>query len=379
MNDEIIQDLKTFSIRDLNSLIKYYKIDPKLPTNTILNELVNKIYKKGNIETRNQEQKRKEIIALLSLYSSSNAPKILELLKDTTIQWDHSKIGGDRFHGFLQFMDLHVLTDDDIRVLSWLLNYFTITMERVADYLIYNKDVDSFKKIIRVLKEKGQDLNEVDIDGDNIIFSILNQDFFDVDLLQYLIDQGIDIHHRNNRNQTVLCAIKNIRSGIPDREIINVFKLLFKYLDYFPSRAGCDITRQQTFRNKKLMLQALKEVYQDKLSALQENLEIALDSLNLLFDENQKTSLLSDLETMKKVNYSKKGRSIIISLAKDDKLITIDTFNKLKNEYEKEKELLEKKIKYLYDAIELYPGGKTYKEGKQRFEREMSIWSIKNK
>ncbi len=375
MNDEIIQDLKTFSIRDLNSLIKYYKIDSKLPTNTILNELVNKIYKKGNIETRIQKQKRTEISRLLSSYSHSNAPKILELLKDSTTIWNRNLIGG-KFYVFLEYVQKNPMTDQDAQVLSWLLNSFNVNIIQVL------KDVNnsiSFKKIVKVLKEKGYDLNELNLNGTNILSLLMYTYLLDADLLQYLIDQGVNIYQKDNHNRTILCEIPNelYRTRIEDNKLVAFFKILFKYLDY--SDAGCDITRSQSTRNKKLMLQALKEVYQDKLSALQENLEIALDSLNLLFDENQKTSLLSDLEKMKNVNYSKKGRPIIISLAENDKVITIHTFNKLKNEYEKEKELLEKKIQYLYDAIELYPGGKTYKEGKQRFEREIATWPIKNK
>ncbi len=385
---DVISDLKTFNLNDIKVLSRYYKIDSDKPYIEILNDIAKNISEsssrthkpgfrsvKGNINTV-----KDELIALFTPYKPENANKILEILNGMSTN-DINQREANLMYSKLTDYGLKLkrnFTDTEVSIFNKLLEKWR--METFM-YLIKKLDYkeENVKILIDLLVKFKYDLSDTtySLYNQNILFIIHNPT-----TVEYLIRQGVNINHKNNAGKTVLCNnINDIIHKLDSKDFAQyhakykeLLKVYFKYSDY---KKICYIPGQGTnyfilnvfLSKRKFVLDLFKQVHDEKLELLKEVLNTSLESLDIVAPDDKDT-ILENLDDIEK----KYPEPVPI---KREKYITIIDFDNVKLKYDHDKQVLEEKIKYLHDTIDLYPKGRTFTKLEKKYKEHPYFREIK--
>ena len=221
------------------------------------------------------------------------------------------------------------------------------------------------ESVVKLLINRGAKIDLQDNDEETALMKAVM--YKKLNIIKMLLEAGANPNIFDKYNRNALCYLYIFH----DKDLIlisQIFKLLILYgADYHMECTALDNElkkEDETINFYKLkipFIKIFKEVYDEKLNPLRIIFNNLVKSLDLVVTLQDKKIILE----YPNLKLDKEPKEIL------NGPVTIQKFDTIKSHYEWEKKDLEKKIQYLFDTVELYPGGKKFNELKEDFQSRL--------
>lgn len=327
MNIEIIQDLKTYKLEDIDALVKYYKINPDRPVLQVLTDLASAIHKKGNLP-----------------------PKIFTLIKDGKIEKVKEIINTAGFNinkklgTFGSTVLMKAVINNNFEITKLLIDAkadLNVKDDKNGSTALLKAVIGNDFKITKLLVEAHADLNVKNNNDDTALIRAVSKNKFRIAKL--LVDAGADLNVKNKKGETALIVAAT-------NEYNEITKLLIK--------KGADLTIQTRHGATALSIMDAQHNIDLLLWLVENNIQIPLEIKEKMptYIKLKISELKQEIKLLKKLMGDKEKEL----LEQNKNCGGISDVNTTRNDKEMlvlEKEL-EKCLKTGEDIIKYAPGRK---------------------